>query len=90
MYIFRCPSNPGASNSLNLRGSGEGPLAFLGHPVGTVECFANILAILRIFLVIFDSFRIFWNLLNFFGTVGFFWNVLDSFGMESFESIGIF
>ena len=89
--VFSRQSNADASNSLNSGGLGEGPLAFLGHPAGTVDWFATILAFLRIFRIfwnLLDSFEFFWNLLDSFGifwilleSFGFYWNLLDSTGI---------
>ena len=85
--VFRRPSNAGASNSLNSGGlDGHGAISFFGHLARTVECFAAILAFLRIFWNFLESFGIFWNLLDSFGI---FWNFLDSF-FNLMESFGIF
>ena len=96
--LFRRPSNAGASNSLNSGGLGEdGAISFFGHLATTVKSFAIILAIIRIFLNLFESFGFFWIFLDSFGflwillnSFGSFWNFLDSFGnlLDSFVSAG--
>ena len=87
ILVFRRPSNAGASNSLNSGGlDGHGAISFFGHLARTVECFAAILAFLRIFWNFLESFGIFWNHLD---SLEIFWILLEFFGVL-LESYGMF
>ena len=86
-YIFRRPSNAGASKSLILPDREEEPLAFWALAgslsvkycllMSSFEFFRFFWNLLESFGIFFEYFKIFWNLFESFWII---WNHLESFG----------